>query len=101
MLMTFGSKSQTSFSRNATRAGSEEGRLFSQANLFWLEGISVGHLLRSVKKKKNPHTFGEQKWYYFLWKMPARVHFSVKNDILKGKGWFIILGADPSHLKLC
>ena len=27
----FGSKSQMSFSRNATRAGSEEGRLFSQA----------------------------------------------------------------------
>ena len=27
----FGSKSQTSISRNATRAGSEEGRLFSQA----------------------------------------------------------------------
>ena len=27
----FGGKSQTSFSRNATRAGSEEGRLFSQA----------------------------------------------------------------------
>ena len=27
----FGSKSQTSFSRNATRAGSEEGGLFSQA----------------------------------------------------------------------
>ena len=29
----FGGKSQTSFSRNATRAGSEEGQLFSQANL--------------------------------------------------------------------
>ena len=29
----FGGKSQTSFSRNATRAGSEEGRLFSQARL--------------------------------------------------------------------
>ena len=28
----FGSESQTSFTRNATRAGSEEGRLFSQAN---------------------------------------------------------------------
>ena len=27
----FGGKSQTSFSRNATRAGSEEGQLFSQA----------------------------------------------------------------------
>ena len=27
----FGGKSQTSFLRNATRAGSEEGRLFSQA----------------------------------------------------------------------
>ena len=27
----FGSESQTSFTRNATRAGSEEGRLFSQA----------------------------------------------------------------------
>ena len=27
----FGGKSQTSFSRNATRAGSEERRLFSQA----------------------------------------------------------------------
>ena len=27
----FSGKSQTSFSRNATRAGSEEGRLFSQA----------------------------------------------------------------------
>ena len=27
----FGGKSQTSFTRNATRAGSEEGRLFSQA----------------------------------------------------------------------
>ena len=29
----FGGKSQTSFLRNATRAGSEEGRLFSQANV--------------------------------------------------------------------
>ena len=29
----FGGKSQTSFSRNATRAGSEEGRLFSQARI--------------------------------------------------------------------
>ena len=29
----FGGKSQTSFTRNATRAGSEEGRLFSQAIL--------------------------------------------------------------------
>ena len=29
----FGGESQTSFTRNATRAGSEEGRLFSQANL--------------------------------------------------------------------
>ena len=28
----FGDESQTSFTRNATRAGSEEGRLFSQAN---------------------------------------------------------------------
>ena len=28
----FGCKSQTSISRNATRAGSEEGRLFSEAN---------------------------------------------------------------------
>ena len=27
-----GSKSQTSFTRNATRAGSEDGRLFSQAS---------------------------------------------------------------------
>ena len=27
----FGGKSQTSFTRNATRVGSEEGRLFSQA----------------------------------------------------------------------
>ena len=30
---SFGGKSQTSFSRNATRAGSEEGRLYSQATL--------------------------------------------------------------------
>ena len=30
----FGGKSQTSFLRNATRAGSEEGRLFSQAKYF-------------------------------------------------------------------
>ena len=30
----FGGESQTSFTRNATRAGSEEGRLFSQAS-FW------------------------------------------------------------------
>ena len=29
----FGGKSQTSFSRNATRAGSEEGELFKQAKL--------------------------------------------------------------------
>ena len=29
----FGGKSQTSISRNATRAGSEEGRLFSQATV--------------------------------------------------------------------
>ena len=33
----FGGKSQTPFTRNATRAGSEEGRLFSQAT------INVGH----------------------------------------------------------
>ena len=31
----FGGKSQTSFTRNATRAGSEEGRLFSQAILLY------------------------------------------------------------------
>ena len=31
----FGGKSQTSFSRNATRAGSEEGQLFSQATIEW------------------------------------------------------------------
>ena len=30
----FGDKSQMSFSRNATRAGSEEGRLFSQASSY-------------------------------------------------------------------
>ena len=29
----FGGKSQTSFSRNATQAGSEEGRLFTQARI--------------------------------------------------------------------
>ena len=31
----FGGKSQTSFARNATWAGSEEGRLFLQANLMY------------------------------------------------------------------
>ena len=31
----FGSESQTSFTRNATRAGSEEGQLFSQAKISW------------------------------------------------------------------
>ena len=31
----FGGESQTSFTRNATRAGSEEGRLFSQAKGKW------------------------------------------------------------------
>ena len=35
----FGGKSQTSFTRNATRAGSEEGRLFSQARLFQAKAI--------------------------------------------------------------
>ena len=34
----FGGKSQTSFMRNATRAGSEEGRLFSQAMIGWDRG---------------------------------------------------------------
>ena len=29
----FGGKSQTSFTRNAIRAGSDEGRLFSQASM--------------------------------------------------------------------
>ena len=33
----FGGKSHTSFSRNATRAGSEEGRMFSQAILCFAE----------------------------------------------------------------
>ena len=43
----FGGESQTSFSRNATRAGSEEGQLFSQAikkaAVFWLlcQGLSL------------------------------------------------------------
>ena len=32
-----GGKSQTSFSRNATRAGSKEGQLFSQASLDYSE----------------------------------------------------------------
>ena len=44
----FGGKSQTSFSRNATRAGSKEGRLFSQAsansNERYLE-LGQGHSL--------------------------------------------------------
>ena len=32
----FGSKSQTSFTRNATQAGSEEGQLFSQATFKYM-----------------------------------------------------------------
>ena len=35
----FGGKWQTSFTRNATWAGSEEGRLFSQATLFKAETL--------------------------------------------------------------
>ena len=45
----FGGKSQTSFLRNATLAGSEEGRLFSQATTLGARGFScafsgVGHV---------------------------------------------------------
>ena len=39
----FGDKSQMSFSRNATRAGSEEGRLFSQASSYWVATIGVNN----------------------------------------------------------
>ena len=39
----FGSKSQTSISRNTTRAGSEEGRLFSQASLTPVEELHRGY----------------------------------------------------------
>ena len=35
----FGGESQMSFTRNATRAGSEEGRLFSQATFFKAETL--------------------------------------------------------------
>ena len=38
----FGGKSQTSFSRNATRAGSEEGWLFLQANPKALAALLLG-----------------------------------------------------------
>ena len=41
----FGGESQTSFTRNATRAGSEEGRLFSQAKGI-LETVSCRLQLR-------------------------------------------------------
>ena len=39
----FGGKSQTSFSRNATQAGSEEGRLFSQASTVLGQAFDVSH----------------------------------------------------------
>ena len=38
----FGGKSQTSISRNATRAGSEEGRLFSQAKMCVVNELRSG-----------------------------------------------------------
>ena len=47
----FGGKSQTSFTRNATRAGGEEGRLFSQAinlHTFVVSIPAVGHV-QSIK----------------------------------------------------
>ena len=47
----FGGKSQTSFSRNATRAGSEEGRLFSQARCIVAE-------VKSLVKLCNENSFG-------------------------------------------
>ena len=51
-------------------------------SLFWVELISAGHFF-AVRT----HSFG----------------FTCLSELiyLKGKGWFIILGADPLHLKLC
>ena len=43
----FGGKSQTSFSRNATRAGSEEGWLFSQAKIYF-DGLHFGRQGRDI-----------------------------------------------------
>ena len=47
----FGGKSQTSFMRNATRAGSKEGRLFSQAKviLFWSLFTVISELFSAIK----------------------------------------------------
>ena len=41
----FGGKSQTSFLRNATWAGSEEGRLFSEAILYQVDDFWDSHYL--------------------------------------------------------
>ena len=49
----FGGKSQTSFTRNTTRAGSEEGRLFLQATVTWTHGNNFDEKFK--KKIKTPH----------------------------------------------
>ena len=48
----FGGKSQTSFTRNATRAESEEGRLFSQATVLWTR-LQNCNTIRRVLVKHN------------------------------------------------
>ena len=53
----FGGKSQTSFLRNATRAGSEEGRLFSQArsdtNNYYQRLVNSKFSLHIYRLRKN------------------------------------------------
>ena len=48
----FGGKSQTSFSRNATLAGSEEERLFSQASILVPDLEVLNHAIVSKKQQQ-------------------------------------------------
>ena len=64
----FGSKSQTSFSRNATRAGSEEGWLFSQAKLnmnilLSKESLQTG-FLHDIRVEEHDHYIDLDSLFY-------------------------------------
>ena len=52
----FGGKSQTSFSRNATRTESKEGRLFSQAT----DELTIDSNISFLLLKNNKHNFNSK-----------------------------------------
>ena len=63
----FGGKSQTSFSRNATRTRSEEGRLFSQANglLACMFGPKIYVIMRQPDKNTHEAVSSQVSDYSF------------------------------------